>query len=211
MLRQKVAIIVVSVLSLALGACVTTPPAPVDPELARAAYDRRSTDLAAIEHFVVHGRVAVKVGNRGWQAGLLWTRAPDRLKLRLSGPMGAGAVHLERDEHGAWIKDARGNMVTDSSAEALLERVTGWWLPLEGLDYWVRGLVAPREAVGAQPIFDVHGRISRLLQHGWQLEFVEYQTVGGHDLPRRIFLVRKDDGRGAISVRLVISHWDGLR
>jgi outer membrane lipoprotein LolB len=84
----------------------------------------------------------------------------------------------------------------------LLAQVTGWQLPVTGLRYWIRGLPEP-VAGQAQETRDEAGRLNRLEQSGWTIEYQKYQLVGDILLPAKLQLIHAD-----ISVRIVIDQWE---
>ncbi len=75
-------------------------------------------------------------------------------------------------------------------------------LPVNGLRYWVRGLPEP----GSTPVLqtDASGRLTRLEQNGWIIEYPAYAptSILNLDLPERIVARRPD-----LSVKLVIEQW----
>ena len=81
--------------------------------------------------------------------------------------------------------------------------LTGLWLPVSALEYWSRGLVWP--GAPAQSEENDGGRLSRLTQLGWDLEFDRYETVGRVALPHRI-----KARQGADSFTLLIREWQPL-
>ena len=80
----------------------------------------------------------------------------------------------------------------------------GWSLPVEGLRSWVLGLPAERSV--AVPAFDTEGRLARLSEAGWRLEYLRFEPqVGGVELPTRLNLERGD-----LRVKLVVDRWQRL-
>jgi outer membrane biogenesis lipoprotein LolB len=85
------------------------------------------------------------------------------------------------------------------------------------MGYWVRGLPAPGKHDGIG--LDYGGRARHLTQRGWQIEYPEYSTFQGVELPSRIVIralpgtVTLDRGDSTpvdpISVKLVIGSWSG--
>jgi outer membrane biogenesis lipoprotein LolB len=85
------------------------------------------------------------------------------------------------------------------------------------MGYWVRGLPAPGKHDGIG--LDYGGRARHLTQRGWQIEYPEYRTFQGVELPNRIVIralpgtVTLDRGDPTlvdpISVKLVIGSWSG--
>lgn len=196
-----------------LAGCATVvdrpPVADVD-----GAWRARQAALAPLDSWELHGRVALRSHTEGWSASLQWVRQSDRHRIDLAGPLGSGHVRLLQDASGAELRDGDNNLWRDHSAEALLERATGWQLPVGGLNYWVLGLPAP----GAPDSFelDAWGRPATLTQQGWQVQYLDYAQFSGRELPSRLFLKRRldppgphapDDEATTLEVRLVIERW----
>ena len=179
----------VLLLVLLLGGCatvpVTTEPGPSPAEL---------TD------WQFNGRISLTRGEEGWHAGLVWQEHAGRYRLDIAGPLGQGAFQLSGDAEGVLLVDARERSYTARDADALLAHVTGWVLPVSGLRYWVRGVPAPGSE--ARTSRDAQGRLVRLQQDGWDINYNRYQAVDGVAWPAKLRLQRDD-----IAVRLVIDQW----
>jgi len=98
------------------------------------------------------------------------------------------------------LVDAQQRHYSARDADALLAHVTGWVLPVSGLRYWVRGVPAPGSEARASR--DAQGRLTRLVQDGWDISYNRYQVVDGASWPAKLRLERAD-----IVVRLVIDQW----
>jgi outer membrane lipoprotein LolB len=202
-------------LLLALAGCAGRPArAPAaDPA---AAWSQRQQALAPIDAWRVSGRVAVQTDTEGWQASVVWRRRGAEQRIDLTGPLGRGHLRLTQDAHGAQLEDAERRVQRAANAEELLLRATGWQVPLDGLNSWLLGLPAPGAAADRE--LDAWGRLSRLRQLGWDIEFLEYRPHGPLELPGRLFMKRRappalaaGDGvtieNGTLEVRLVIDGW----
>jgi outer membrane lipoprotein LolB len=172
-----------------LAGCATTP-APSG-----------SQSAAAISAWQFNGRVSLTRGEEGWHAGLHWQEQAGSYYLRVSGPLGQGGFQLNGDARGVVLVDADGQTFAARDADALLVQVTGWQLPVTGLRYWIRGL--PEPAAGkARTTLDEAGRLSRLEQSGWTINYQRYQLVDGFSLPGKLQLSHQD-----IAVRIIIDQW----
>lgn len=161
---------------------------------------KSSRSAAEFSDWQLHGRIALTHGDEGWHASLLWQQQADGYQLKVSGPLGQGGFELAGDERGVVLVDAEGNSSFARDGDALLLQATGWHLPVVGLRYWVRGLPVPdAEAAG---VYDESGRLSRLEQSGWTINYQRYQLVEGAAVPSKLQLARDD-----IAVRLVINQW----
>lgn len=175
-------------LILLLTACAVTP-------------SLNSTRSAAeFTDWQLNGRIALTHGEQGWHASLLWQEHADDYQLKLSGPLGQGGFQLAGDEHGVVLVDAEGHSSFARDGDALLLQATGWRLPVVGMRYWVRGLPVPD--IEATPVYDESGRLNRLEQSGWEINYYKYQLVEGTFVPSKMQLARDD-----VSVRLVIKQW----
>jgi outer membrane lipoprotein LolB len=174
------------------------------------AWQAHSARLVPFDAWEIRGRMALRADAEGWHASVVWMRQGDRHRIDLSGPLGRGHMRLTRNRDGAELRDADQKIYRNASAEELLMRTTGYRLPLDGLDYWVRGLPAPGS--DAERELDAWGRLARLRQLGWDIEFLEYDEYAGLELPSRLF-ARRLDGTGSsahddvFEVRLVIERW----
>jgi outer membrane lipoprotein LolB len=78
----------------------------------------------------------------------------------------------------------------------------GWHLPVDALQWWVRGLAAPGEIEDEQ--FDDAGLLVSLHQFGWRVDFSRYDSRDVLALPIRLNATR-DNYR----VKLAIGKWHG--
>ena len=165
--------------------------------------------MLPIQHWELHGRMAVRTDDRGGQASLTWQRDASQHSIRLNGPLGRGVVRVTQDETGAQLQDAEQRVFHAASAEELLYRYTGWRLPLANLTYWVRGVPVP-DLPAIRELDDV-GRLKLLRQQGWEVQYQEYVQADGYDLPNRFTLTYAPEQASfempAMEVRLVIDRW----
>ena len=210
--------------ALMLGACAVhqTPLQEIDgvsSEAVQAAWTERELKLNTIDAWRVRGKIAVKAGSKGGHASLRWDRAQARQHIELSGPIGGGRVVIEADAEGGRLKDTRGGDIAGESVSELVQQRLGWPLPFDQLPDWLRGLPSSDTA---KMEWDEFGRIVRMNDLGWQLNFPEYQKVvfadGAVDLPRQVELnalpgtlkVYDKDGNYLgedFFVRLIVKSW----
>ena len=175
---------------LSLAGCATTPVL------------ESSQSAAALDAWQLMGRVSLTRGEEGWHASLNWQQQGDHFYLKISGPLGQGGFQLNGDDRGVVLVDADGKTFAAKDADVLLAQVTDWQLPVMGLRYWIRGLPAPG-AGEAQTSKDGSGRLNRLVQSGWTINYNRYQIVDDISLPDKLQLLRDD-----IAVRIVVDKWE---
>jgi len=115
--------------------------------------------------------------------------------------MGQGIAELHGDGSRMALTDARGQTRTAPDGDSLARLALGVELPVRGLQWWVVGQPRPDAAYRAR--VDGEGRLSGLVQDGWDIEFGRYSAVDGHELPGRLIARRGDE----LEVRLVVDVW----
>lgn len=185
-------------LVLELAGCQTVPIAPA-PSLA---WSVRKPALQSLSRFDLNGRVAVAVGNQGFNAGLRWTQSAAVTHLALTGPLGAGGVEVTEDGAGDLsVVTSNGKRLGNAAARSELEDKLGFQPPLTSLRYWVLGVPDPG-ASAASVRLDSQQRVSELMQEGWQIDYTAYMPVGAEWLPRLLTL-----RHGGVRVRMVVDGW----
>jgi outer membrane lipoprotein LolB len=190
-----------------LAGCAVAPERPPvgDPQ---AVWQARQIALAALQTWEVSGKLGMRSSEKSGTASVVWVRRDDNHRINLFGPFGAGHVILTEDAGGATLQDAKKKTYTAPDAHRLLLETTGWDVPFDKLQYWVAGIPAPDSR--ADTSLDEWGRLSRLVQDGWDVQFQEYTSAGALELPARLLIERSSASPAAdrgVEVRLVIKRW----
>jgi outer membrane lipoprotein LolB len=206
-----------TLLILLTAGCVT--PGVLPPlENPQHAWQVRQAQLLPLTTWNLTGRVALHSGKDGGQASLRWQHSPVGQTIDLRGPLGSGLVRLQQDAHGVRLQDSAQQVTTADNAEALLFNTTGWRIPLDGLNYWIRGV--PMPGVPLRQELDDQGRLAVLWQSGWEVRFLSYTRFGEHDLPNRLTLLLPQEaasplapasGPAPVEARLIIERWTLLQ
>lgn len=171
----------------ALGACATLAPevGPVPPA----------------QPFDLSGRVLVRFDGRAFSSGLRWRHALERDEIWLLTPIGQALAYIVNTPDEAILTHADQTQYRAASAESLTRQALGWELPLRRLQYWVRGEIA-RDSAPREVVRDGDGRLLRLDQDGWIIEFDNHPPDEHEGLPRRL-----DLKRGSHRIVLVVDGW----
>lgn len=149
--------------------------------------------------FVINGRIAIRHNNERHSAGVHWSHKASMDEVLLLGPLGQTAARVYRDGYGATLENGSQRYQADDAA-TLMEKVLGWQLPLAGLPDWV--LARPQPGSPAQIENDPAGRVARLRQSGWDVQYHRYADDTPESLPTRLQLERGD-----LQVQLLIDEW----
>lgn len=146
--------------------------------------------------FELNGRIAMRYRDDASSGTIAWRHRADGDEVLLSTPLGQGIARIVREGETVTLTTADAQEHRAADAESLTESVLGFRLPLAGLADWVRGRAAPGPAA---TVTDARGRLTRLDQSGWTIEYLEY---GENRLPSRLKL-----GYPGIEIRLAIGEW----
>lgn len=191
---------------LLLAACAARQPRPVLPPVAGVPalhQAQRARALAARPDWSLQGRVALSNGRDGGSGRLEWVQAGARYTVSLSAPITRQSWRLAGGPDGATLEGLAGGTRAGPDPAALLREATRWEIPVSALADWVQALPATEAIHGpAQLAYADDGRLARISQDGWTIDYAAWTRVEGVDMP-----VRLDARRGEASVRLVVDAW----
>jgi len=194
-----------------LAGCTTSPKLP-DVELERLWQQHRQSLVEQTE-WTLAARVAGHSEDDGWSGKITWVQGDADFQIHFQAPFGQGAVQLTGGPEQVEMRISDGQVFVAEDAESLLFRQLGWHMPLKGLRYWVLGLPMPTPGAAntyessniddeVELTFDDVGRLARLRQAQWQVDYSGYRSVDGLMLPKKVYL--END---TFSLRLVIDRW----
>lgn len=183
--------LVLPVITLILAGCATTPPTP-QPATRPAQVERAS--------FALSGRIAVNHDGKRSSSGVRWAHRPAEDEILLLAPLGQTVARIHRDGRGVLL-DTSDKHYTAEDTEELTQRVLGWHLPLQGLQYWVLALPAPESKASIE--HDANGQVSVMRQDGWEIRYTRYAAQAQDSLPLRMSLQRE-----GMELQLLVDEWE---
>ena len=156
----------------------------------------RTALVPPLEQFTISGRIAVKYRDEAFSAHYRWRHFANQHFIDLLSPLGQTVARLSSDGNKVRLVISEQQETEATSWNELTERELGWPLPIEGLLYWIQGLISPQGSVAnRQPQI---GQLQRLEQDGWEITYLAYQD----ELPQRLLLKQR-----MVEMRLVIDSW----
>lgn len=170
-----------------------------------AAWQKRQQQLSATSSWGLDGKVAMRYKTDNWNFGVKWSQqGPKNSVIDIRNPFtGATVALITQKNNQVSLKSSDGNVYTDTNAEALLKKQAGISLPLDGLVYWSRGIMAPQYPKGTA-VLDSAGRPKQMIQSGWIIKYPRYVGTAYNALPKKIVLARKTD---EVYVNMVAKKW----
>ncbi|MBT9497410.1 lipoprotein insertase outer membrane protein LolB [Zoogloea sp.] len=155
---------------------------------------------AEMSRFQLEGRLQVRDGERTAAVGVDWQHEVGHDDWLFTGPLGQGLARIEADAAGARMTLADGQRVEAASAAELAETALGVNAPFAQLPLWITARL--RDGAEVREL-DPVGRLRRVVDQGWTIDYIEYAGSGPADLPRKI-----DVQRGDTRLRLIVDAWN---
>lgn len=181
-----------------LAGCSTLP--PVTEQARLAAFANHQDLVSQLANWSLDGRAAIRTARDGGSVSVRWQQQGEHYRIDLIAPLGGGSVRLTGDVQGVRLLTSRGESAESSSARALLDRYTGYDLPVASLRYWLRGIQAPGPVSSRR--LDRKGRLVSLVQQGWRIRYRDYGRFSGLEMPTDLELRREE-----VEVKLVVRSW----
>ena len=159
-------------------------------------------DVRAQTDWMLSARITANTEDDGWNGKLYWQQDAERYQISFTAPFGQGGLQLDGGPQQVELRTSDGQVMVAADAESLLYEQMGWRLPLHNLRYWVRGIPVPSTHKMPRLAFDQTGRLARLQQAHWDIEYLAYRQVDGLELPRKVYLENTE-----FNMRLVIDRW----
>ena len=159
--------------------------------------------IAGLTAWIAAGRLALAAGGEGGSGGFVWEQQGAETRLRLRGPLGAGAMEIASDGERFSVTDA-GGRVLGADAETALRARLGADLPLSSLRYWMLGLPDPGSEARVTESDTVPLRV--IDQRGWTIAYDAFTSTDGYSLPARLTATS-----GEVRLRLSVSDWTELK
>lgn len=174
-----------------LTACASNPTTDVS---------HRAPTQADLLNWSLTGKIGITTASDRINANLDWQQTLDQYRVQLSGPLGQGRVTIDGDPSQITITN-KGETLTGSSAQSLLQQQLGWSVPVEHFSYWAKGVISPLVGVTSME-YDDAGALSQIIQAGWTIDFSRYEIIDGWRLPSKL-----NAKTGQLSLVLVIKDW----
>ena len=178
---------------IALAACATPSLPEIAPDLSPDAFSRVGRFAITVTHD--DGKTEAV------QGGFAWRDDGRRYQLDLTNPLGSTEARVQGRPGSALLLRADGSRLRAGDPDALVEDALGSPVPVGGLRDWLRGRLMATQANDLKR--DSQGRPESFDQDGWRARLSRYDAQGP-----RLLVLRREEARRAISVRLVVDTSD---
>ena len=159
-------------------------------------------DGPLLDNWALQGKLGIRQGQRADSATLNWQQQQQHYEIRLSGPLGQGAVAISGEPNQVqMVISGEAEPILATTPEQLMQSQLGWSLPLSQAHYWVQGRPAPRFPTAPLPGGNGFSQL------GWEVEVLRVVSIelpdgGTINLPNRLRLQYGD-----LRITLLIAQW----
>jgi len=169
-------------------------------------WSERQKQLRTLNTWNVSGSLSTTYNNKTNIAAFEWNNNQDNYSINIHSAMNLVSVKIIGDSKKVVLLQSSGKRAEAASAEELMLHQLGWSLPIKNLNYWIRGLPAPRSAQTTLQ-FDSYQHLQKMTQQNWQITYASYGVFSGIDLPTKIYLTSP---QSQLQAKIVIKQWQGL-
>ncbi len=190
-----------ALMGLLMVGCAVLPPLSSEDQADR--WQQRQAELLQLQHWVIHGRIALRHNDEQWHANVRWRQDQAHFDIQLFGPFGRDIARIQGNSEGVTLRTGEGEHYLAQHVDELTQQVLGWPLPAAGLRYWILGHPQPSRKHNLK--LSPQGQLDALQQSGWEIRYERYHEAPLH-LPQRMRLQYEN-----IYLRLLIDEWHTWR
>jgi outer membrane lipoprotein LolB len=188
--RKNIKWLLSVVLAASLTSCTLFTAAPPEISYSKAVNE----ELYRLEPWSLDGRIALTGTEDSWTADLAWAHQRDDEQIKLSGPLGQGAVRIHLAGDVVTVAQGDGKVESSNDPEGFINQRLGMFVPVTSLRYWVLGL--------PEPDLEFEETDKGFRQSGWTIAFQAMQRVGQLLLPRKMSVAND-----RVKLKLIINQW----
>jgi outer membrane lipoprotein LolB len=163
----------------------------------------RETVLQKQNHWSFRGRIAISDGDQAGTVRMFWQQSGEQFDIEISLPISNQKYRLRNEGRRVRLESYGLATIEGESAEAVLMQVTGWRIPFDDMQRWMRGM---RSDASTSVEFGPSGLPAKFREKGWLVDYRGW-NAGAMPMPVKVFASTNSNGRNA-SVRLQIDAWE---
>lgn len=163
----------------------------------------RELVLQKQDHWSFHGRLAISDGNQAGNVKMVWQQRGEQFDIEISLPITNQKYRLRSINNKVRLEGVGFTTLEGDSAEAVLQQVTGWRIPFQDMQLWLRGM---RTNSVTDIAFGPSGLPAQFRENGWLVDYRSWDSAA-MPMPMKVFASSSTNGKMA-SVRLQIEAWD---
>lgn len=193
------AIITLTCITLFLTACSSN--IPLHQQTPVISQEQRVEQLKNLENWTIKGKVAFIHQNERESANIYWQKTKNAQKLNLTTYLGINVLKLASvdDSHVVEVDD---KTYQTQNLSRLIYQLTNKQIPIEALEYWLKGLSYSESDVIEYQNQLPKSLISQFDNKKWQINYAGFKPFQHYYLPTK-FTIKQND----FTIKISISQW----
>ncbi|WP_173405918.1 lipoprotein insertase outer membrane protein LolB [Francisella philomiragia] len=201
-IKLKIRLVLVLIFVSLLVSC-TSMQSNVTPIADNVTFDQKLTseELLQLNKWQAKGVIGIIYNNQAESANYVYAQDGDNFSISLYGPLGIGSVEIKGDADEVSLENSKGQQITAKDAKTLMLEQLGWYVPVDGLKYWIKAIAIPNIKHNTE--LNSKGLLSKLSQNGWDISYQNYELVDSkYPLPAKIRMTREN-----LILKIIIKSW----
>lgn len=146
----------------------------------------------------------MQTDGKGVSGSLHWQHVNAQDTIAMFSPMGGKIAEVHTSTDNVTLTSNDGKTYSAVDAETLTEQTLGWRMPVRNLSDWIVGRPARSTANTLDTAsWDNQGKLTKLYEDGWEVNYLEYRMVAGQQLPSKLTLRNTK-----LYIKLLLERWD---
>ncbi len=199
-------LLIIWLVAFVLSSCSSIPPTSKPPGSVKQETDAlarqraHQASIASLHDFSIDGRIGIQAQGHGLSGKMDWQHWGGKNTLAFYSPLGGKIASVVTTETGITLTTGDNKVYSAADAETLTEQTLCWRMPVRNLEDWIVG--RPNAAPVSDASWDDAGKLTKLTQDGWEIEYLSYTESNGYTLPSKLNLRNPK-----LFLKLVIDRW----
>ncbi len=157
--------------------------------------------LQKLDKWTATGVIGIRYNGKADSANYAYNQDGEDFSIKLYGPLGIGSIQIKGNDKKVIFIDNKGKETQADNAKSLMVQQLGWYVPVDGLSYWIKGIPVSDKDANRQ--IDDNNLTQILLEKGWEIDYKGYKMFDGeYPLPTKIKMTRDD-----LSLKIIVKSW----
>ena len=199
-IKKITKLLVLTLVITVLSSCATVTSRDIS---ANTRFDTKSLTprLANLTKWEAKGVIGIIHDNNADSASYVYIQKGNTFSIKLYGPLGVGSVEIFGNDDKVTLKTSDGQSTQSSDIRSLMMQQLGWYVPIDGLKYWIKSTAVPDEKFKTEK--NINNLPTEILQDGWTITYKKYKLVKNiYPLATNIKMTRKN-----MSIKILVKEW----
>lgn len=200
-IKQQVKFVVIAIILFGLSSCQSLNNSTAITSSTKFTPAILDSKLQHLHKWTIKGVIGIRYNGKADSANYIYSQDGDDFSIKLYGPLSIGSVEIKSNTNKVIFIDSKGNKTQANNVKNLMVQQLGWYVPVEGLKYWIKGVAIATQQANKQ--VDSHNLTQTLVEQGWKISYNGYKIFANkYPLPTKIKMVRDD-----LYLKIIIKSW----